>query len=272
MLQIEKGGDKFNSACYQLEYLYLLPLSDLFVFGRLAKTTWQSIFKAVSAMLDDFLCYKPDVVDSDFLEQMNGLYLEKTLNRLGEFSSQSGFDVSNIFSSSDKNCLVSLLDVAYKSSVFINPAKKSDVSVIHGDLCFSNVLYDSRVGSVKCIDPRGITPSGNFSIYGDRRYDLAKLYHSVVGLYDFVIADRFYYSKESNKSIEFFVDVDFYDSFIWCFRDQILSKSGYNEKEILAISIHLFLSMLPLHADRPDRQQAFIANAFRLYSFLGVDE
>ena len=27
----------------------------------------------------------------------------------------------------------------------------------------------------------------------------------------------------------------------------------------------LFLSMLPLHADRPDRQQAFVANALRLW-------
>ena len=31
------------------------------------------------------------------------------------------------------------------------------------------------------------------------------------------------------------------------------------------ISILLFLSMLPLHADRPDRQRAFLANALRLF-------
>jgi hypothetical protein len=30
----------------------------------------------------------------------------------------------------------------------------------------------------------------------------------------------------------------------------------------------LFLSMLPLHADRPDRQGAFIANALRLFGDL----
>ena len=32
--------------------------------------------------------------------------------------------------------------------------------------------------------------------------------------------------------------------------------------------ITLFLSMLPLHADRPDRQQAFIGNALRLWTAL----
>jgi hypothetical protein len=38
--------------------------------------------------------------------------------------------------------------------------------------------------------------------------------------------------------------------------------------EVRAITVGLFLSMLPLHADRPDRQRAFIANALRLYAGL----
>jgi len=31
------------------------------------------------------------------------------------------------------------------------------------------------------------------------------------------------------------------------------------------IMVLLFLSMLPLHADRPQRQMAMLANAFRIY-------
>jgi len=38
--------------------------------------------------------------------------------------------------------------------------------------------------------------------------------------------------------------------------------------QILATMVSLFLSMVPLHADRPDRQRAFIANALRLFSAL----
>jgi hypothetical protein len=37
------------------------------------------------------------------------------------------------------------------------------------------------------------------------------------------------------------------------------------DTEIIAIVVHLFLSMLPLHSDRPDRQRAFLANALRLF-------
>ena len=38
------------------------------------------------------------------------------------------------------------------------------------------------------------------------------------------------------------------------------------DPEVVALTIHLFLSMLPLHADRPDRQKAFVANALRLFA------
>ena len=88
--------------------------------------------------------------------------------------------------------------MANQTAQFINPTRESDVMISHGDLCFSNILFDTRVESIKCIDPRGITPKGEYSIYGDRRYDLAKLYHSVVGLYDFIIAGR--YSLDLNET------------------------------------------------------------------------
>jgi hypothetical protein len=34
------------------------------------------------------------------------------------------------------------------------------------------------------------------------------------------------------------------------------------------MQVHLFLSMLPLHADDPARQDALLANALRLYATL----
>ena len=46
--------------------------------------------------------------------------------------------------------------------------------------------------------------------------------------------------------------------------------AGYTVERSSAaeISILLFLSMLPLHNDRPDRQQAFLTNALRLFKNL----
>ncbi len=52
---------------------------------------------------------------------------------------------------------------------------------IHGDCTFSNLMLRED-GSPVLIDPRGYF--GNTEIYGDPRYDWAKLYYSIVGNYD----------------------------------------------------------------------------------------
>ena len=62
-------------------------------------------------------------------------------------------------------------------------------SIIHGDLCFANIMVDSNFSFIKVIDPRG--KFGTYDIYGDFRYELAKLFHSVDGKYDFIIKDLF---------------------------------------------------------------------------------
>lgn len=63
------------------------------------------------------------------------------------------------------------------------------VSIIHGDVAFSNILVSPKSMIFKLIDPRG-----NFGIdtmYGDYRYDLAKLRHCYHGRYDEIINDLF---------------------------------------------------------------------------------
>lgn len=61
--------------------------------------------------------------------------------------------------------------------------------IIHGDLCFSNILCSANNRVIKLIDPRGsFGPKG---ILGDSRYDIAKLAHSVYGGYEWIIHDRF---------------------------------------------------------------------------------
>lgn len=52
---------------------------------------------------------------------------------------------------------------------------------IHGDPTFSNMLVD-RKDQAWLIDPRG--SFGKVKVYGDARYDWAKLYYSVAGDYD----------------------------------------------------------------------------------------
>ena len=73
------------------------------------------------------------------------------------------------------------------------------MTIIHGDMCFSNILYsyDKDVSIIKFIDPRG--RFGQKGIYGDPLYDIAKLIHSYEGRYEYIINDEFNINYTSNK-------------------------------------------------------------------------
>lgn len=59
--------------------------------------------------------------------------------------------------------------------------KCNDFCFIHGDCTFSNLIIRKN-GEPVLIDPRGYF--GYSEIYGDERYDWAKLYYSIIGNYD----------------------------------------------------------------------------------------
>ena len=59
--------------------------------------------------------------------------------------------------------------------------KADSFSFIHGDCTFSNLMIRDN-GEPVLIDPRGYF--GFTELYGDERYDWAKLYYSIVGNYD----------------------------------------------------------------------------------------
>ena len=70
---------------------------------------------------------------------------------------------------------------------------------MHGDFCFSNILFDLGHQIVRVIDPRG--RFGQKGIYSDPRYDMAKLRHSIGGLYDFIVADLFDVQEQEGEFV-----------------------------------------------------------------------
>lgn len=250
---VEPYNEVGEFGCYTIEYLYLLPLSDLFVFGNHSVDTWSGIFQSAYKLLKEFSVQKRHVNENFIISNFNSLYLDKTLDRLSVYATQCNSNVDG------------LIELAVESSKYIEAANSGHCSIVHGDFCFSNILYDSRTQSLKLIDPRGVSVDKEMTILGDVRYDIAKFFHSAVGCYDLIIAGRFklvdgnisFYDEEKLSAIE-----DAFDE-VFITNNFLISKS-----QLLAINIHLFLSMLPLHSDRPDRQCAMIANAKRLFSKL----
>jgi hypothetical protein len=137
--------------------------------------------------------------------------------------------------------------------------------VMHGDFCFSNMLFDLRSDRIQLIDPRGLI-GPETTIYGDIRYDIAKLGHSVVGRYDQILGEKL---RASGSGADFHLAVPRDDLRDWL-EEQFLGSEAagvsFRERAVMAAMVSLFLSMIPLHADDPARQRALLANGLRLYA------
>lgn len=137
-------------------------------------------------------------------------------------------------------------------------------SVIHGDFCFSNILFNKEKKTFRFVDPRGSFGEG-FSIYGDPRYDIAKLRHSFVGLYDFIIADKFLLRESKDVFFSFNLKIlTVYNlSDLESFFDKLVMSYGFNVNDIKVIEATLFLSMIPLHKEKESHQKAFFLIALK---------
>jgi hypothetical protein len=134
-------------------------------------------------------------------------------------------------------------------------------SVVHGDMCLSNILYDLPSRVCKLLDPRG--SFGAAGIYGDPRYDVAKLYHSIYGLYDFITNDLFHVTIDGSQ-VELNIRIRPQHLEIQK-RFEKVFFAEFDRREILLITGLLFASMPALHYDAPRRQMAMYARALQLF-------
>lgn len=252
-----------GSTSYSLEYLHLPTLADLGVFGRLRHHAWERIFAGCDEFLRACMSHRNESVHES--DSHRGLYLAKTLTRLEEFARAEGV---NLGASCRLNghWLPSLEQMATIAASAIPEILPSQHCLVHGDFCFSNILYDSRADVVRVIDPRGLDAEGRFSSFGDIRYDIGKLYHSAIGRYDHIIAGN--YSVERRGNLEF--DLELPKSFSIEVVEDVFARQSFGGLSVESagapsIAILLFLSMLPLHSDDHRRQMALLANAMRLF-------
>ncbi|WP_047249534.1 phosphotransferase [Chromobacterium subtsugae] len=248
-------GEKDDQFFYKLEYLYHPTLTELFVFGDQPKTVWRRIISSCFDFVEQCAAIRPEQkADSKFYHQL----VEKNKERLVDFIEHNPRFSQTIADSEGREfVLIDLLDRCHQ---LINP--ESSLSFVHGDFCFSNILFDFRKNDIRVIDPRGMSFDGEITSYGDIRYDLAKLLHSAIGKYDFIVSDLFSVSDDGyHLSLNIPQQMTVLDDLV----KARLSVMGFSVNEILAITCTLFLSMLPLHYDKPQRQLAFIATAINLY-------
>lgn len=253
-----------NNSCYCLEYLPYIPLNELFVHGKNELLQWNMIIKKIHDYMNVSILVLDENIDLELIKKnVINLYVEKSKSRFSDYlnSKEISEDSVIIYKDTMLPKLSLLLDDCIKRVIDIDIF----YGVMHGDLCFSNILFDSRGDRIKVIDPRGLNFDNDFTLYGDIKYDFAKLVHSIVGLYDFIISGYYKLEESANGSIQIIFDIDE--------RTELITKQfvsdfkfkGMTVSEVMPLVVLLFLSMLPLHSDRPDRQKAMFYNALRLY-------
>lgn len=246
----------------EMEFYSYPTLLELSLYGDLPKKKWRTIFERILFVLNDFAEYR--IKSKQIKPSLYAMYCTKTVERIEALRnnpSLASFFEGEIVVNGKKYRNLSDISKMIDGLVKDNLLNIEEFQVIHGDLCFGNILIDNNFNFIKLIDPRG--KFGSFSVYGDSRYELAKLFHSVDGKYDFIIKDLFEVSREGNT-----INYTFYEkrgfSLYALMKSVFAPLIGKNLREIEIIESLLFFSMIALHGEDTNHQYAMLACALEI--------
>jgi dTDP-glucose pyrophosphorylase len=247
-----------------LEYYGYPTLSEIWVFEEYPPEYWRMIFRSLARIIECFGCYSVSLAPAASFN----FYWRKTCDRIEEFVQQS--DAAREIVSAESlelngQRLRGWPAVRDETERRVRAIAANTVGqIIHGDLCFPNILYDPLSRLFKFIDPRG--SFGESGLFGDPRYDVAKLFHSLDGGYDFLIHDMYAWHQEGLRLNLHCFFPDSRETVMNLFLETFCRRHDF--REIRLIEGLLFLSMCPLHPDHPRRQAAMFATGLRILNQL----
>ncbi len=255
----------YENPYISMEYYAYHTLHEFFVYGDLSYQQWKDIFRRIQFVYNDFRRYT--VKDQNITKSLEEVYLSKTLQRIGMLKNNekfiSFFDEYITINGNKYLPINTICDLLQD----IIPQMLYDVSefnIIHGDLCFTNIMIDSNLSFIKLIDPRG--KFGSYDVYGDKRYELAKLFHSIDGKYDFIIKDMFEVEFNSTENNIRYRIQDRKRKFDLCklFLESFKEEIGNDLKKIELIEALLFLSMIALHGESTEHQIVMLGTGLEI--------
>jgi len=261
---IEELKTNKTHASIKMDYFSYPNIAELQLYRDIEEVQWHRIFDAFEFVLRKFSSYKGAINKKDFLE----FYLGKTLKR----------ETDN-----EKWIKANKLDMLLSDELLINGQKcfsfkklfkqtestieilfhENDFCVMHGDFCFNNILYDSYSGTIRLIDPRGSFGENLPGIYGDIKYDLAKLLHSSVYCYDYIVNDLSHFDLNGN-TINYSFNLRPNHRLLESLSFELVKRMGFDPKNINTLVALLFISMCPLHSDSLRRQKLMYAHGLYL--------
>jgi len=251
-------------ASIKMDYFSYPNIAELQLYRNIEEVQWHRIFDAFEFVLKKFTANKRAINKKDFLD----FYLGKTLKREKENEKwiianhlQILLDDDLVINNQECLSFKSLLPKTEKAIQALFSEK--DFCVMHGDFCFNNILYDSYSGTIRLIDPRGSFGEELPGIYGDIKYDLAKLLHSAVYSYDYIVNDLSHFDVKAN-TITYTFNLRPNHELLTSLSYELVKRMGFSPAQINILVALLFISMCPLHSDSLRRQKLMYAHGLYL--------
>ncbi len=187
---------------------------------------------------------KRKCASGEFETRLEELFINKLLQRFNEFCLIKQFaDLKKKFAAlTGRDFEVQVAELIGRLRNEILQPSSGEMYFSHGDMSFSNILYDLETKEICFVDPRGTSVQD--PCFRPIEYDLAKLSHSALGGYEF-ISQGFDFRGAANGLAE--------KHFLKFFRGFSISRN-----KIRLLEASLFWSLLPLHVDFPEQLLQFM--------------
>jgi dTDP-glucose pyrophosphorylase len=223
---------RYDKSQYTMEMINAPTLREIALFVDGSYSTWLKIFRSIEEYFGVVSMYKTGS-PYDFWFNI----FSKNLGRFENLKSYEWFEQT------DESKFLTKLHLECSETF------ASEGTLYHGDLHFANMFYDFDKSMLKLVDPRG-------EFIGHTFYDMAKLYHSVFGYYDFI--DQGLYAFDTNG------EPYYYDKGMLGVRNAFVDVFGEPTRLLKDLTASLFLSMIPLHTESEEKQKLFFLEYKRL--------
>lgn len=261
-----------NGASYTMERFHMTDIAIRFVHGAVDTEELRDILDKLFYFISHRETKQVDAAEGK--KTARSLYIDKLKERMEELKSCKEYkDFDRMLAMGTDyegmEAVVARYESLYEKMALGAGGTKAGYSggraydrlaVGHGDLCFSNILYNRESEILKLIDPKGAVKKED--LYTDPYYDLAKLSHSICGGYDFFNSGLYEISIKRDLKLELSIDVDT-APYAEIFRE-FLEKNGFSYPLVRLYEASLFLSMLPYHMDQPGKVFGFLLNAVKI--------
>ncbi len=247
-----------SEASYTMERLHMTDLAIKWVHGSMDELEFSELMDKYFYF---FRCrHEQECSETRYQSIADDLYVDKVKNRIADLKTLPEYaDIERLLSVSHEDDIDALVAKYFelKERVERRATYENKLVIGHGDPCFSNALYNKSTKTLKFIDPKGATSEED--LWTNPYYDVAKLSHSVCGCYDFF--NNALFDIKLDQDFTYTLEIPFNNArYKEIFKEKCIAN-GFDWWSVRIYEASLFLSMLPLHIDNPQKVFGFLLNA-----------